>query len=245
MRQEVKHLEPGRPARPGQLILQRRANILGRLLSSRRPEGRLLDVGCGNGAQTRLLKPLARRLFGLDIVNINEAEGAIPGGEPLFVQSGAMALPFRDGSFDIVTAFEVLEHLTDDRAAVAEVGRVLRPGGYFFFSVPNRWWLLETHGAVVLGLSALPWNRIPFVGWLPRAWHRRIARAGNYTLKEASELATSGGLNPVAGGYITAPLDVLPDSALRDLLRATLFASDTTANPLLAVNLFILAQKAG
>jgi SAM-dependent methyltransferase len=243
MSHPVKYLEPGRPARAGQLILKRRFRILESILPAQHIRRRLLDIGCGNGAQTRLLKPFAGQLFGLDIVGIDTLEGAVAGDEFSFIRAGAMELPFQTETFDLVTAFEVLEHLPDDAAAVAEAARVLRPGGYFFFTVPNRWWIFETHGMVIPGLNWIPWNRVPFVGWMPQTLHRRVARARNYTLSQALSLAREAGLTTVAGGYVTAPLDVLPDSALRDLLRGTLFGLDITANPLLAVNMFILAEK--
>src|ERR1700730_8400269 len=51
-------------------------------------------------------------------------------------QGGAESLPFEDGSFDLVTALDVLEHLDDDALALREIGRVLRPGGCLLMSVP-------------------------------------------------------------------------------------------------------------
>ncbi|MDQ3896159.1 MAG: class I SAM-dependent methyltransferase, partial [Actinomycetota bacterium] len=54
------------------------------------------------------------------------------------VNGDAIALPFADGSFDRVIAAEVLEHVVDDRAAMAELARVLRPGGTLAVTVP-RW----------------------------------------------------------------------------------------------------------
>ncbi|HMU39343.1 MAG TPA: class I SAM-dependent methyltransferase [Pseudomonadota bacterium] len=48
----------------------------------------------------------------------------------------AGSLPFSDGAFDVLCAFEVLEHIPDDDATLREISRVLRPGGAFFFSVP-------------------------------------------------------------------------------------------------------------
>src|SRR2546423_89000 len=52
-----------------------------------------------------------------------------------WVRAGGL-LPFGDGAFDVVCAFEVLEHIPDDDQALAEIARVLRPGGALVFSVP-------------------------------------------------------------------------------------------------------------
>jgi SAM-dependent methyltransferase len=65
------------------------------------------------------------------------------------VGASAEALPFRSASFDIVTAFDVIEHCRDDQRAVAEAMRVLRPGGRLLVSVPAYRWAwtdLDVHG---------------------------------------------------------------------------------------------------
>ena len=64
---------------------------------------------------------------------------AAAGGSGIVVAGDALALPFSDGAFDRVIAAEVLEHIPDDRAALAELARVLRPGGTMAVTVP-RWW---------------------------------------------------------------------------------------------------------
>ena len=61
-----------------------------------------------------------------------------PGATALAVRGDAYGLPFPDASFDKVVAAEVLEHLPDDRAAFAELARVLKPGGRIAVTVP-RW----------------------------------------------------------------------------------------------------------
>lgn len=240
---EISHLELGRPARPGQLILKRRFQLTRRLLPDLDSLGRMLDLGCGNGAQSLYFRPHVGRLIGLDVVPMTKDQPAVRDGEFDFVRGDGGRLPFKTGTFDLVTAFEVLEHLSDDQAAVTEVARVLRPGGRLLFSVPNKWWLFESHGASVPGWGWVPWNRVPFVSWLPRLLHERIARARIYTIARALRLARRAALKPLQSGYITAPLDVLPSGALRDGLRATIFRSDATSIPFLAVNLYVLCRK--
>jgi len=240
---EPTKIELGRPARPGQLILERRFRLACELIPAINRTNWMLDLGCGNGAQTVYFKAVARNILGLDVVPIDRAESSVGVGAFDFVRSDASALPVKNGLFDLVTAFEVLEHFPDDSAAVGEVARSLKPDGYFLFSVPNKWWLFESHGADVPGFNWLPWNRIPFVGWLPEVLHGKIARARIYTMKRARKLVTDHGFSVVNSGYVTAPLDVLPEGIIRRFFRATLFKGDSTSNPFLAVNLFVLCRK--
>lgn len=117
-------------------FLGRRA-ILRRVLADRLPPGpgrRILDVGCGTGG---MLSELARHgdVEGADAdpeaVRFCRERGF--GGTRLLESD---TLPWEPETFDLVTAFDVLEHLDDDRAMVDEVLRVLRPGGAFFLTVP-------------------------------------------------------------------------------------------------------------
>jgi SAM-dependent methyltransferase len=64
---------------------------------------------------------------------------AAPAAAAVAVRANAYHLPFPDGAFDLVIAAEILEHIPDDRAAIAEAVRVLRPGGRLAVTVP-RWW---------------------------------------------------------------------------------------------------------
>ncbi len=242
---QPQHIELGRPARPGQLILERRYNLARELIPDLSQVGSMLDLGCGNGAQTIYFASSVRKLVGVDVVPIESSEANVGTKAFDFIKSDAGNLPFGRQSFDLVTAFEVLEHFPDDQLALKEVSRILKFSGRCLFSVPNKWWLFESHGATVPGLNWLPWNRIPLVGWLPDALHRQIARARIYTMKKAIGLAENAGLKVVSCGYITAPLDVLPEGFVRRIFRGTLFKGDSTKIPFFAVNLFVLCQKEG
>ena len=98
------------------------------------PNPRILDVGCGTGANLKMLG-LYGQAEGVDIseqaVEFCRQRGL--GG----VKLGAIEeLPFEDQSFDIVTALDVIEHLDDDAAGLQEMRRVLRPGGTLLLFVP-------------------------------------------------------------------------------------------------------------
>ena len=95
------------------------------------PQGRLLDVGCGIGHSYHLLAP--RVTVGLDI----SAE-ALEGQDRETVEADMRELPFEDGEFASVLSVQSLEHVPDPERVVAEVARVLEPGGTAMFVTPNR-----------------------------------------------------------------------------------------------------------
>ena len=95
---------------------------------------KILDIGCGTGANLEMLS------------RFGDAEGVDVSAEALAFcrerglgrvrQGEAEHLPWEDGSFDLVTGLDVVEHLDDDAAGLREMRRVLRPGGYAFLFVP-------------------------------------------------------------------------------------------------------------
>jgi SAM-dependent methyltransferase len=111
---------------------------------------RLLDLGCGAGRHSfeafRRGADVVALDYSLDEVSgVNEMLGAmsLEGQAPATaraagVRGDALALPFADATFDRVIAAEVLEHLPADTAAMTEIARVVRPGGWVAVTVPNR-----------------------------------------------------------------------------------------------------------
>ncbi|RYV49472.1 methyltransferase domain-containing protein [Pengzhenrongella frigida] len=111
-------------------------NSAGYLLPALYPGQRLLDVGCGPGTITIDLatRVAPGEVIGLDkserIVEVARVAAGAAGVTNLAFQVGDVyALPFEDGSFDVVHAHQVLQHLTDPVAALRELRRVTRPGG--------------------------------------------------------------------------------------------------------------------
>ncbi|HEU5280323.1 MAG TPA: class I SAM-dependent methyltransferase [Gaiellaceae bacterium] len=99
------------------------------------PGRRVLDLGCRDGALS------ATYAQGNEIVGVDADREALAEAEQLGIETHWAdlddSLPFADESFDVVVAGELLEHLRDPRRVVADVRRVLRPGGTFVASVPN------------------------------------------------------------------------------------------------------------
>ena len=92
---------------------------------------RILDVGSADGPSVGWLRGTGRHTA-LDI----DPRGLGPGG----VCGSALALPFADGCFDVVAAFDVLEHCEPESVALSELTRVLAPGGQLLLSVPAYQW---------------------------------------------------------------------------------------------------------
>lgn len=98
--------------------------------------GALLDVGCGDGRLGKRLAGLGYRVCGLDAAAEN-VELARTAGVDAIQGDASAALPFESERFDVVYAGEIIEHLFDTRAFVAELARVTRPGGSVIVTTPN------------------------------------------------------------------------------------------------------------
>lgn len=99
---------------------------------------RILDVGCGTGANLEMLEGFGRA----EGVDVSEDALRFCSDKGLAARKGlAEELPFEDGAFDIVTALDVVEHLDDDMAGLAEMYRVVKKGGFALVFVPAFMWL--------------------------------------------------------------------------------------------------------
>ena len=116
---------------------------------------RCLDLGCGEGSNTRLLAARGAAVVALDIaeVFIDAATQADPERACAYVLGDGAVLPFRASSFDLVTAFMSLMDVADPEVTLLELARVLRPGGTLQFSVlhpatstPVRRWVRDEDG---------------------------------------------------------------------------------------------------
>ena len=106
---------------------------------------RVLDLGCGDGQISRLLAGQGAEVVGADPTWNQIRVAHERGGGAAYIRSGAAELPFGDASFDAVVACLVFEHIDDVDGAIAEVARVLRPGGQFSFFLNHP--LLQTPGS--------------------------------------------------------------------------------------------------
>jgi 2-polyprenyl-6-hydroxyphenyl methylase / 3-demethylubiquinone-9 3-methyltransferase len=107
------------------------------------PTGRrALDVGCGGGLLAEEFARLGFAVTGVDpsrrSVDAARAHAAEAGLSIEYRQASGEALPFADGSFDVVYCCDVLEHVTDLARVIAESARVLKPGGVYLYDTINR-----------------------------------------------------------------------------------------------------------
>jgi SAM-dependent methyltransferase len=105
----------------------------------------ILDAGCGSGGNLRFLRRYGS-VIGIDLAT----EALALGRESLqndMARASVLAIPFANASFDLVTSFDVLYHraVPDERAALSEARRVLRPGGRLLLRLPAYQFLLRRH----------------------------------------------------------------------------------------------------
>jgi ubiquinone/menaquinone biosynthesis C-methylase UbiE len=99
----------------------------------------VLDIACGSGYGSRLLADAAARVIGVDVSPeaIDYARSKFANPKVEFVVGSATAIPLDDDSVDLVVTYETIEHIDDYRAFMAEIRRVLKPGGLAIVSTPN------------------------------------------------------------------------------------------------------------
>lgn len=233
----------GKPADFNDLLIQRRLNLLRQIKGFVGNELNLLEIGCGNGNTILNLATEFKSCTGLEYA-ITHKESFDSLKEKLHAENAVFELwdiskeqyPVK---FDRLISFEVIEHLPSESNLVNYYDS-LNPGALCAFSVPNKWWIFETHGAK---LPLLPWNRVPFFSWLPTFIHEKYAYARIYTKNRIKKLLEHYGFEVIEMQYITAPMDVVKWIALQQFLRKHIFKTDTTTIPFKAVSIFITARR--
>ena len=189
----------------------------------------MLDLGCGVGEYVRAFARVGAHAMGCDVAGRRLVEARARGATGL-VQAAGEALPYRDASFDVVVLNEVIEHVTNDRATMREVARILAPGGVVIIYAPNRLDPFETHG-IYLGKRYV-FGNIPLVNWLPRFLRDRLVpHARAYTAAEIDWVATEGGLHIIDHSYVYPGFDNVASRAplLARLLRWACYAAEDSS----------------
>lgn len=215
--------------------LERQAAFIGNVLLDRvevPPEAeRVLDLGCGVGAMTRLLVQRgAVHPVGVDraLVQAREARRLTPRGAAEFLVADGTRLPFADASFELVYTSWLLEHVPDVPALLREVHRVLVPGGIFWAAeVENSSLLLhpplpafdatwEAFCQAQLDLKGDPYIGRKMSGYLqdagfaadvwPHSFHGHGGKPADFAavVREFVEILQSGKENVVARGLVDA-----------------------------------------
>lgn len=159
--------EPSYIWRAGQ---QRRLDMI-LSAAGERIQGRILENGCGVGMYIEHLSPFEGTVIGLEYDFERAAEAR---RRTTHIINGAgETLPLPSEAFDLILSHEVIEHVQDDRLAICEMIRVLKPGGRAVIFSPNRGYPFETHGIYWRGKYYFG-NKL-FVNYLPRVLRDRLA----------------------------------------------------------------------
>lgn len=159
--------------------LDKRIRIVFDLLSKEKMHGKLLlDAGCGTGWFSQKAEQLGARVVSVDVAGKVLREVRKKCSSSL-IQCDICDTSFSDDSFDIVLASEVVEHTLSPKQAIAEMARVLKPGGVLVLTVPNRIW----HFAVTIGntLRVRPYAGLE--NWVRRSALKRWLAENNLHLE--------------------------------------------------------------
>ncbi len=189
---------------------------------------RVLEVGCGLGMYTRQYRArFSARVeaFDVEFDRVRQARA----GTPHALIAAGEAMPYRSDIFDVVISNEVIEHVADDRATVAEMVRVCRPGGRIVIFCPNRWYPVEQHGHYWQG--EYHFGNTPLINYLPDRWRDRLApHVRTYTRRGLLRLVADQPVRVVVatrifGGYDNLAVRLGPPGRL---LRAALHGLEKT-----------------
>jgi len=218
----------------------------------------VLDMGCGagrhafemyrRGADVTAFDQDADELAGVaEMFGAMELEGQGAAGGARTQQGDALALPFDDASFDRIVAAEVLEHIPDDRRAISELVRVLRPGGTIAVTVPRAWpericWALSDEYHEVEGGHVRIYSADTLAGQLTQAGlevtgrdHTHALHAPYWWLKCA--VGVGNDENPLVKGYHKMLVwDLMKKPALTQTAERLL-------NPVLGKSVVLYARK--
>lgn len=136
-----------------------------------RMQGHVLEDGCGVGMYVEKMTALGADVTGLEY-DFGRARDARANSEKIINAAGEF-LPLPSSTFDLILSHEVIEHVQDDRSAIAEMIRVLKMGGRAVIFCPNRGYPFETHG--IFWKEKYYFGNKPFVNYLPRAWRDKLA----------------------------------------------------------------------
>jgi SAM-dependent methyltransferase len=207
-----------------------------------RVNGRVLENGCGVGMYVERLAPYVDVVVGLEY-DYQRAQEAQKKSSQIVCAAGER-LPFPSESFDLILSHEVLEHVRDDRQAVQEMVRVLRPAGRAVIFAPNRGYPFETHGIYWRG--QYHFGNIPLVNYLPRRLRDRLApHVRVYSTGELQQLISGLPLRTIQHTVIYGAYDniIARRPMLGRALRAVLQALERSPLRVLGLSHFLVIEK--
>jgi len=185
---------PDVPLRSGPDRAQRQARMLAEILRDVAGPAVIVDLGCGDGSALAVAAEHnpAHRFAGIDWSGDALRQAQALG---LTVLRGGMDLPVADGAADVVIMSELIEHLVDPDAAVAEARRILRPGGSLLLSTPNlaAWY---NRGLLALGIQPI-FSEVSLRGVFGRPGRVVAGHLRLFTRRALTEFLTASGFRCV------------------------------------------------
>lgn len=196
------------PSKPPLSGPDRRTKVLADCLRRRGgPPERLLVVGCGSGAEAGFLaRVFAAETVGVDLPGSNLPFDRAASAPALLLHMDAQRLAFGDDRFDMVYSFHALEHMADPFQALAEMRRVLRPGGRFCVGTPNSRRLLGYIGSDVPLSVRIRWNLHDLRMRLSGRWSNAAGAHAGYAAGELRAMcaAAFGDAEDISDEYYAA-----------------------------------------
>ena len=209
-------------------------------------EARALENGCGLGVYVEKLRRALRSpfVYGLEYDFERAAEAGRRLDPSLVVCAASEHLPYPDDAFDLILSNEVVEHAQDDRLAVAEMVRAVKPGGRIVLFCPNRWYPVETHGIYWRG--RYKFGNIPLVNYLPDPLRNKLApHVRAYTGRGLRKLFDGLPVRIVRRTRIFGGYDniIARFGRLGKAIRAVLYTAERTPLNFLGLSHFVVAEK--
>ena len=184
--------------------LAKRASLIGKYLEPGR--SRVIDCGCGEGAYVEeLMGRYGVDCMGIEYVAEKVAKaGRNPAVASRVLQADIGRIPFDDARFDVAIVNEVLEHVPSEPKALAEIHRILSPGGKLIVLSPNRWYPFETHGVLWKGTDKMVPRFVPLVPYVPVAIGSKFFQywARNYWQGELAGIVRAAGFKIIDRSWI-------------------------------------------
>jgi ubiquinone/menaquinone biosynthesis C-methylase UbiE len=215
---------------------------------------RVLDCGCGAGDYVRAFLHLGADAWGIEFSQQKLLSTSRAGLAWRLSAGDLHDLAFADATMDVALMNEVLEHVPDERRALREVHRVLRPGGSLLIFSPNRRYPFETHGASFRRSGRRIPHYAPFIPYIPLALARTAIDfwARNYWPRDLRRLVAESGFTISHTDYVWQTFEGISGhqpawmTRIRRLLQA--IAGTLEQVPLvrtLGVSQVIVARKGG
>lgn len=185
--------------------------------------GQILDVGCGSGFLSNALAKEGFKVTGIDLSceKLKEAQAQDNTNSVRYIVANPQCLPFRPGTFDVVTAMDFLESSAQCDQVINEMSRVLKPGGLFFYHSINRNFLTQLFAG-----KLAEWFGRPSMAFNISSSVITPSKVANHCLNSGVLSQETAGIRPL---FSAVPiknylLGALPESLRFQMVKSTMLA---------------------